>query len=345
MIECIFTLDYEIFGNGQGSLKEFVYKPADILAAIFRKLNSRFVVFVEVAELEAIEQQRTDFYVDHVKGQIRSFYNEGFEIGLHVHPWWCNASYENGSWKLDYSEYNMCTLAEERIESIIDRSINYLRVILKIPDFSPISYRSGHLLFQPTAAMARVLERRGIRIDSSVYRGGLWREQQQDYRDATSRQHCWRFSDDVVVPDPQGALLEVPIYTELVPIWKILTGKRIGLRRKVVSASKGQSGVPSPRRFLDRLRLLHPLKLDFCSMTLGELTRMVESVIEEDKRTPSNYRPVVAIGHTKDLVDYETVERFLGYLQDTGIAITTFEGVYERYVSESISCGTRAKAL
>jgi hypothetical protein len=345
MIECIFTLDYEIFGNGQGSLKDFVYQPAERLAALFRKRHARFVVFVEVAELEAIEKKQTDPFVDQVKAQVRAFYNEGFEIGLHVHSWWCNASYENGTWKLDYSEYNMCTLAEERITSIIDGSINYLRAILEKPDFSPISYRSGHLLFQPTAAMARVLERRGIRVDSSLYRGGLWREHRQDYREVASDRYCWRFSDDVVVPDPQGALLEVPIYTEMVPIWKMLTGKRVGLRRKVASVSKGRPGAPNPRRFLDRLRLFHPLKLDFCSMTMEELTRMVDSVIDDDRRTPSIYRPVVAIGHTKDLVDFKTVERFLGYLQDHGIEMTTFEQLYERHGYELMVCGAGAKAV
>lgn len=339
MIKCIFTLDYEIFGNGQGLLEELVYQPAERLAAMFRERHARFVVFVEVAELEAIERKQADPYIDHVKRQVRAFYSEGFEIGLHVHPWWCNASHEDGAWKLDYSEYNICTLEEARIVSIIDRSISYLRMTLGKPDFSPVSFRSGHLLFQPTAAVARVLKRRGIKVDSSLYRGGLWREQRQDYRAAASDRYCWRFSDDVLVPDPQGALLEVPIYTEMVPVWRLLTGKRVGLRRKVASASKGQPGIPSPRRVFDRVRLLHPLKLDYCSMTLKELTRMVDTVIEEDKRTPSNYRPIVAIGHTKDLVDYETVERFLEYLQDQGITMTTFERFYERYASELIVCG------
>jgi len=45
MIECIFTIDYEIYGNGEGSLKEHVYKPAEKLMAIFRERNVRFVSF------------------------------------------------------------------------------------------------------------------------------------------------------------------------------------------------------------------------------------------------------------------------------------------------------------
>ena len=35
MIECIFTLNYEIYGNGAGSLKELVHDPAERLREIF----------------------------------------------------------------------------------------------------------------------------------------------------------------------------------------------------------------------------------------------------------------------------------------------------------------------
>ena len=73
MIECIFTLDYEIYGNGQGSLKELVYDPAEKLKAIFQKWDSHFVLFVEAAELEMIEAQGSDDAIHMVKQQILLF--------------------------------------------------------------------------------------------------------------------------------------------------------------------------------------------------------------------------------------------------------------------------------
>ena len=69
MINCIFTLDYEIYGNGQGSLRELVYEPAERLAEVFRKAKARFVPFVEVAELEVIEAEGTDRAIDLVRQQ------------------------------------------------------------------------------------------------------------------------------------------------------------------------------------------------------------------------------------------------------------------------------------
>ena len=59
MIECIFTIDYEIYGNGEGSLRELVYEPSQRLIHIFKKLNKRFVVFIEAAELEKIQERNS----------------------------------------------------------------------------------------------------------------------------------------------------------------------------------------------------------------------------------------------------------------------------------------------
>lgn len=182
MIECIFTVDYEIYGNGQGSLRRLVYGPAQKLMDIFDRAKAKIVVFVEVAELEQIEASGTDSAIDDVKHQVQELYRQGHEIALHLHPQWCNARYKNGKWELEYSEYNLCTLPRERIVQIVDRSIAYFREVLGAPDFTPLSFRAGNWLFQPTQTVADVLAERGIKIDSSVFKGGLQHQHKLDYR-------------------------------------------------------------------------------------------------------------------------------------------------------------------
>lgn len=328
MIECIFTIDYEIYGNGEGSLRELVYEPAERLMSIFRKRNARFVTFVEVAELEMIEAKGTDPDIDLVKGQIRDFYNEGFELGLHLHPQWYNAEYENGKWLLDYSEYNLCTLPRERIVQIVDRAIAYFREVLGVGDFTPLSFRAGNWLFQPTQAAAKVLTMRGIKVDSSVFKGGLQHQQKLDYRRSNRNGYYWRFTDDVNVSDPQGDLIELPIYTQKALTIKLLTGKRVSSQRK--SFSTFQSNRQRLIRLLDFLRFWYPVKLDFCCMGIEELTSVMDRVIKEDRKNPTSYKPVVVIGHTKELYDFETVESFLSYLDAKGIRISTFDKAYHK---------------
>jgi len=332
MIECIFTIDYEIYGNGEGSLRELVYEPAERLREIFRKWNVRFVAFVEVAELEIIEAKRTDPTIDLIKGQIRDLYREGFEIGLHLHPQWYNAKYENGKWLLDYNEYNLCTLPHERIVQIVDRSITYFRKLLDVVDFIPFSFRAGNWLFQPTRTVANVLAERSIKVDSSVFKGGMQHHYKLDYRQALRNGYYWRFSEDINVPDPKGVLIELPIHTQMIPFWKMLTSKRIGLQQKGTSAVQNSKG--KLYRIMDFLRCWYPLKLDFCRMTLDELKKIVDTVIREDQQDPKSFKPIVAIGHTKDLIDFETVEALLTLLKKKGIVISTFEGVW----SKSLNC-------
>ena len=93
MVECVFTIDYEIYGNGEGSLRELVYEPARQLKEIFDQAGVKFVAFVEVAELQKIDAVHSDEAIDDVKRQIRELHEQGFEIALHLHPQWSNARY------------------------------------------------------------------------------------------------------------------------------------------------------------------------------------------------------------------------------------------------------------
>lgn len=328
MIECIFTLDYEIYGNGQGSLKELVYGPAGKLIELFDQAGARMVVFVETAELEKIEAAQSDAAIEDVKRQVKEMHGQGHEIALHLHPQWCNARFANGKWILDYSEYNLCSLPEQRTGEIVDQSIAYLRHILSAPDFTPLSFRAGNWLFQPTEATAKALASRGIVIDSSVFKGGKQRQHGLDYRRARQNGYYWKFSSDVTAPDPSGGMLEVPIYTEMVPFWKMATAKRRGFQGGGTGGPR--AGLDAKiNKLLDRARLFYPLKLDFCRMTLRELTSMVDNVIKKDRSAPL-YKPLVAIGHTKDLVDFDTIKFFLSYLRTNNIEITTFKNVKAR---------------
>jgi len=329
MIECIFTIDYEIYGNGEGSLRELVYEPTKRLMAIFKKWDARFVVFVEAAELEKISEYHADNAIEDVRRQVRELYEQGYEIGLHLHPQWYNARYENGRWLLDYSEYNLCMLTRERIVWIVDRSIAHLRELLGADDFTPVSFRAGNWLFQPTQTAAAVLAKAGIKIDSSVFKGGLQRKHRLDYRPSLRNGYFWPFRNDVNVHDRKGLLIEIPIYTTMVPIWKMFTSKRIELqRRSYASSTDARSGIS---RYFDYMRFTYPKKFDYCRMTFDELVSMVDKVIEDDRKAPDVQRPLVAIGHTKDLFAVDVIDKFLSYLKKRNISVTTFNASYSRY--------------
>jgi hypothetical protein len=331
MIDFIFTLDYEVYGNGSGSLKELVFQPAEALRTIFKRWDAPFVNYVEVAEFDKIEGAGTDPAIDQVTRQIRDLHREGHEIALHLHPQWYNAQYQQGRWLLDDSEYNLCVLPPVRIAQIVDRSLEYLRHVLDESDFTPFSFRAGNWLFQPTKQASQILYERGMRLDSSVYKGGLQHNNGLDYRGALANGYYWTFADDAARFDPNGQWLELPIYTELVPAWKMATGKRLRMNNSIGMA--GRSHGYKWNRLRDFMRFRYPLKLDFCRMTLEELLSVMHRIVAADRDEPGVYKPIVAIGHTKDLADPRTVGAFLAFLRGKKIPIVTFEGIRSKLYS------------
>jgi hypothetical protein len=328
VIDFIFTIDYEIYGNGTGALLELVYEPARRLMELFHKYNARFVNFVEAAEFEKIEAYGTDTAIGLVKKQIGECHRDGFEVALHLHPQWANARYQQGRWALDLNEYNLCTLPRARITEIVESSLAYLRHVVGQPGFTPLSFRAGNWLFQPTETAAGVLADQGIRIDSSVFKGGLQHNHKLDYRRASKNGYYWPFSGDVNQPDSTGSWIEVPIYAAMVPFWRMATSKRMAFTNQFGVA--GGDTRKKVGRALDFMRFFYPLKLDFCRMTLQELTSMMERIIQEDREQPETYRPVVAIGHTKDLTDFDTVDSVLSFLKTNRIPVATFTDVYSK---------------
>lgn len=332
MIEFIFTLDYEVYGDGRGSLQELVYESANRLVSIFKSYGTRFVAFIEMAELEVLASANTDSGISAVLRHVRDLQSDGFELGLHLHPQWYNARYDGRRWCLDAREYNLCILPRERIEEIVDRSLSFFRFVTDVPDFTPLSFRAGNWLFQPTRTAAEVLAERGIKIDSSVFKGGLLHQHALDYRRALRNGYFWTFFDRVDSADADGPLLELPIYTRMVPFWNMLTNKRIGISRR--GPAKEPAVGDRLSRLRDFCRPMYPQKLDFCRMTMDELSKTLEHIIEEDRREGNSYKPVVAIGHTKDLVDFSTLDALFSYLGEKGIAITTLSAAYEKCTKE-----------
>jgi hypothetical protein len=320
MIECIFTLDYEIYGNGQGSLRDLVLGPTQRLAEVFQEFDAPFVVFAEALEFAKMEEAQSDPDCAGVRAQLRELRMAGHEIALHIHPWWANARYEGGRWHLDWSERSIGTLEPERIEGIVSTAIRYLCESLNDPHFTPFSFRSGLWVMQPTAVIAKVLAQHGVEVDSSLFKGGRIRGLGIDYRPAMPNGSSWRFSDDVNIPDSHGALLEIPIHTQMVPFWRMLGGKRLRLHSKTRKASEGS---PLPRDWRDFARFRYPRKLDFCRMTFAEMREVITGVLAEEQRR-KDHRPLVAIGHSKDFVDADAVRSFLAFLRERGIAVKTF---------------------
>jgi hypothetical protein len=212
MIYIIFTLDYEIFGNGTGSLEQHVFNPTLELNKIFDQFGFKYVNFVEAAELIKIEEYSSDKKINDVENQIKEMYLNGYEIALHIHPQWFNAAFLKRKWELDYNEYNLAILEPEKINTYLGSCISYLQNILNDSLYIPTSYRAGNWLIQPSQKISLALVERGIKIDSSVFRGGHQIFHSLDFRNYPKNLFYWNFLTDVMEPNSLGKIIEIPIY-------------------------------------------------------------------------------------------------------------------------------------
>ena len=164
---------------------------------------------------------------------------------------------------------------------------------------------------QPTAVIARVLQRHGIRVDPPCTRepgSGVCR---WTIGGRPENGRAWRFGAEVTVPDPQGLLWEFPIHTE-----SCLLGDAGAQAPHAAEESDERTlGTPLPGRWRDFLRLRYPQKLDFCRMTFKEMRAAIENELRRRRTSPDAPAYFVAIGHSKDLLDFEAIDRFLDYLK------------------------------
>ena len=58
MVRVIFTLDYEINGNGEGSSYDLMVEPTDRLLALFDRYGARLTIIKNAGHLPNIERPR-----------------------------------------------------------------------------------------------------------------------------------------------------------------------------------------------------------------------------------------------------------------------------------------------
>jgi hypothetical protein len=63
-------------------------------------------------------------------------------------------------------------------------------------------------------------------------------------------------------------------------------------------------------------------------MAFEEMRDSVEAFLGDERVRHGEPGLLVAIGHSKDLVDFEAIRRFLEFLRERGVLVTTFSRVF-----------------
>lgn len=334
MQNLIFTIDYEIHGNGDGSPSELMIEPTNRLMDLLDEFGAKLVIFADVGEIlrfkEYLETYGHDAYdYEAIVAQLQDALRRGHDVQLHIHSSYFGARFENGKWQQNWKKYNLAGLEADEIRSIVATCKGFLEETLRPvkPDYSCYVFRAANWSMHPSPHIVDALAGEGICIDTSVYKYGRqkgWVD--YDYSEAFDATFPYRASRlDVCRFDPEGPVVEFPIHCELKPIGAFFSPIRVFRALRALKhrhernyaeepapdkPSAPKTGLPSKLRKV--LFSLHPRKFDFNQLTGRQMVKTLKSIRGAEEAR--SY--ITLIGHSKSFIPYNgrTLKRFLQYV-------------------------------
>lgn len=332
-----FTLDYEIHGNGDGNPMDLMVEPTYRLMDMLERYNQRATIMADVAEILCFKRYwkqtgRDDFHVAEIEQQLCDAIRRGHDVQLHIHSSYFKAQWNGTRFDQCIEEYNMATLPYERISEMVRQCVDYLETLLKTikSDYKVWLYRAANWSMMPTPTLYQVLVEHGITHDTSVYKGGCQGGNVcYDYRNAHDNLLAYHASSqDINIYDPNGQIIEMPIYTEMRPFWDFISPIRIFrmIRAKFHKHKRNESNVSTTRQVASKddnrkisLRsffVKSPLKMDFNQVNGRGLIRMMKNIMTRARHEQLDHVDVILIGHSKTFVPYneKTLRPFLEWV-------------------------------
>ncbi len=321
MLRIIFTLDYEIHGNGDGRPHDLMIKPTERLLRLCDEYGAKLTIMADVAEILKFKEYKAtyghdEYCYDAIVNQLRFAIKGGHDVQLHIHSSYFNAKHGNGYWSQDWSEYDFAGLAYERMDWMVRNCKQFLDTLLRPVDplYRCIAFRAANWSVSPSRTVVRALVNNGIEIDTSVFKYGRRSGIVSfDYSGAHSQLVPWRVKeDDICGRDDAGRLWELPIYSERRWIGAFLTPSRIyrafmSRRHKLRSTDgsgpprEGAAAVPRTRRgaWMGAVLQRHAWKADFNQSMGRQLIHALHRASSTYNRRKDVSLPFVLIGHSK----------------------------------------------
>jgi hypothetical protein len=339
VLKAIFTLDYEIHGNGEGCACSLMVEPTDRMLRQFDRYGAKLTIMADIAEIlkfraYAEEHGRDDYYYARIVTQLQDAVRRGHDVQLHIHSSYFNAKHENGCWAQDWTEYNFAGLSLDRLREVIGLGKEFLETLLRPvnPNYRCIAFRAANWSVSPSKNIVQALVENGLRIDTSLFKHGRRDGLVSfDYSHAYSALVPWRVDeDDMCARSDTGLLVEFPIYSEERWLGAFLTPQRIYRawlgRLHKVPRGKLEGGVPQAPTMKPATganpvghHLVHRYgwKADFNQCGGRQLICALRRA-EQQYGTASANLPFVLIGHSKLFTRYNqwSLNPFLAYVAE-----------------------------
>jgi peptidoglycan/xylan/chitin deacetylase (PgdA/CDA1 family) len=338
----IFSLDYEIHGNGDGDPMYLMIEPTWRLLKILETYGAKLTVFADVAQIskfkEYMEETGVDkFHFKKIKEQLQYCISNGHDVQLHIHSSFINSYYNGEKWAQYWDDYNLAGLPYETINRYIKKGKKLLEEILipVCPNYTCNTFRAANWSMQPGKNILKALKSNGFKIDSSVYKWGKQTGNvNYDYTNAYHQIIPYPVSfENINRIDLDSEIFEVPIFCQQKTITSFITLIRVyratralfHRHRKAKNSSNNhtQESVKKPG-ILDRIKKMvnfaiskHPRKLDFNQLSSKQqITEL--SIIQEKYSGFEIDVPIVFIGHSKTFIKHNerVLKKVLNYVKE-----------------------------
>ena len=307
------SLDYELyFGPQHGTVERCMLLPTRKLMEICARQDVKMTFFVDIGYLVRAEQFRKDhpsLETDYqaVCDQVRELVNAGHDCQLHIHPHWEDCVYQGDKWIMNVSRYKLADFETEEAERIVREYKQALEALTQQP---VTAYRAGGWCLQPFEPLAKVFQEVGLKVDSTVFKGGynVQSPYYYDFRNCPDQTRYY-FEDDLCEPKEGGSFLELPISGQrLSPLffWELFGWGRLNPKQhKPIGDGFPVPGGGSKKRLLTSWTS-HPVCMDgYFATALNRALRSVERQNQGDD--------FVVIGHPKACTWYslKKLEQFI----------------------------------
>lgn len=338
MLHVIFTLDYEIHGNGEGCPHALMVEPTERMLRLFEEYGAKLTIMADIGEILKFKEYaavhgRDSFHYNKIAAQLQDAVRCGHDVQLHIHSSYFNAHHDGKQWAQDWSEYNFAGLEPRRMSAMVRTGKEYLESLLKPikPDYRCVAFRAANWSVSPSRNVVCALAENDIRIDSSVFKYGKRQGIVTfDYTHAASNTVPWKANaEDICRADNTGALFEFPIYSEarwigafLTPVrlYRVLLSRSHKVPRAMPAAhaQTAQTDMSSLSSAGSRRRHVferHAWKADFNQCTGRQLIRALGRCEKNNPHATRNL-PFVLIGHSKlfTRMNEKSLRPFLAYV-------------------------------
>jgi len=337
MLGIIFTLDYEIYGNGCGSPYKLMFKPTRDIIQLFDNYGAKLTIMANVCEIKKYKEyydlnKADKFYYKKIEKQLQDAIKNSHDVQLHIHSSFLNAEYKNNCWHQDWNEYDLASLSYERIDEVIKVSKDFLEKLLEKVNikYNCNVFRAANWSMNPSKNIIRALLNNNINIDSSVFKYGKRTELVNfNYNDAYSNIIPWPVNENnICYLKPDGKLFEFPIYCEKRKIYSFITILRIiRFVKEILYKNKVKYGLAvvnneksKNKKILKKIYTntikMNPWKLDFNVCTGKQMINTLRNIEKRYNRHGNNL-PIVMIGHSKtyNAINKYNLEKVLQFVK------------------------------